>query len=114
MTSSRHLYHSGYANLLQMPEFYDINVMRNVLALIEEVQMVEDIFNSAVSENPIQVIYGQELGNRNLEPVGLIFMTVRAQGQPCHLAVLGSSRFDYQYIIPMMKYFRGLIEELST
>jgi len=112
--SNRHLYHAGYANLLQMPEFYDINVMRNVLSLIEEVQLVEDIFNSAANENAVQVIYGQELGNRNLEPVGLIFMTVQAHGQPCHLAVLGSSRFDYQYIIPMMKYFRGLIEELST
>ncbi len=112
MTADRHVYNSGYANLLQMPEFYDINVMRNVLALVEEVSLMEDIFHTATNETSIQVVYGPELGNRYLEPVGLIHMVVRARGQQCHVAVLGSSRFDYQYIIPMMKYFRGLIEEL--
>jgi heat-inducible transcriptional repressor len=112
MNEEHIMYHAGYPNLLQMPEFYDINVMRNVLSLVEEVSTMDDIFHSAASENPIQVVYGAELGNRYLEPVGLIYMSVRAGGQQCHVAVLGSSRFDYQYIIPMMKYFRGLIEEL--
>jgi heat-inducible transcriptional repressor len=114
MTPKRRVFHAGYANLLQMPEFYDINVMRNVLALIEEVPLVEEIFNYGSSENPIQVVYGPELGNRNLEPVGVIYMVVHAGDQDCHVGVLGSSRFDYQYIIPMMKYFRTLIEEFSA
>ncbi len=114
MTAKHHMYHSGYANLLQMPEFFDINVMRNVLTLVEEVNQIDEIFHSSASENPIQVIYGPELGNHFLEPVGLIYMSVSAGGQQCHLAVLGSSRFDYQYIIPIMKYFRGLIEELVS
>lgn len=113
MTSDHQVFHAGYANLLQMPEFYDINVMRNVLSLIEEVSLVEEIFNYGASENLVQVVYGQELGNRYLEPVGVIHMTVQCGDQQCHLAVLGSSRFDYQYIIPMMKYFRGLIQELA-
>lgn len=113
LTPNKDVYHAGYANLLQMPEFYDINVMRHVLSLIEEVNLVEEIFTSAASENPIQVVYGQDLGNRFLEPVGVIHMTIRTRGQVCHLGVLGSSRYDYQYIIPMMKYVRGLIEELS-
>jgi heat-inducible transcriptional repressor len=113
LTPDKNVYHAGYANLLQMPEFYDINVMRHVLSLIEEVNLVEEIFTSSASENPIQVVYGQDLGNRFLEPVGVIHMTIRAQGQVCHLGVLGSSRYDYQYIIPMMKYVRGLILELT-
>ncbi|HYD35014.1 MAG TPA: hypothetical protein VD999_03015 [Vitreimonas sp.] len=114
LTADRRVYHAGYANLLKMPEFYDINVMRNVLTLIEEVALVEEIFNRSASSNPVQVIYGQELGNRYLEPVGMIYVTVIAAGQPCRLGVVGSTRFDYQYVIPMMKYFRGLIEDLTT
>jgi len=114
MTARHQIFHSGYANLLQMPEFYDINVMRNVLSLIEEVSLVEEIFNFGASENSIQVVYGQELGNRYLESVGVIHMTVNCDNQVCHLAVLGSSRFDYQYIIPMMKYFKGLIQEMAN
>jgi heat-inducible transcriptional repressor len=114
LTADRHLYHSGYANLLKMPEFYDINVTRHVLTLIEEAQLLEEIFNMSVSEDVVQVVYGQELGNRNLDPVGIIYVSCRAGGQNCRLGVVGSTRFEYQYIVPMLRYFRALVEDLST
>lgn len=106
------VYHSGYANLLQMPEFYDIKVMQNVLRLIEESSLLEEIFDSGKSENLIHVIYGPELGNRSLEPIGIIFMSFEIDGEPVRIALLGSSRFDYSYVIPMMKYIRNLIKEI--
>jgi len=106
------LYHAGYANLLQMPEFYDIKVMRHVLQLIEETALLEEIFKSGTSENLIQVIYGPELGNKDLDPIGIIHMTFQIDQQHIHVGVLGSSRFDYPYIIPMMKYIRTLIKEI--
>ncbi len=115
MTADSRLYSSGYANLLNMPEFYDINVARNVLSLIEQSPLLEEIFNyNAASESPVQVIYGRELGNKFLEPVCVIFVTVNAAGQNCRLGVVGSTRFDYQYLVPMMRYVRKLIEELSV
>lgn len=112
MTDRDHLYHSGYANLLHMPEFYDISVMRHVLQLIEEVSLLEEMFSSGSNERQVQVLYGQELGNRHLETVGFIHMTFEVDGQACHVGVIGSTRFDYPYIIPMMKYVRGLIQEM--
>ncbi|MDQ3008620.1 MAG: hypothetical protein M3Q81_03415 [bacterium] len=113
MTDDHRLFHAGYANLLQMPEFYDINVMRNVLTLIEEANLMEEIFTYGANENPVQVVFGRELGNRYLEPIGVIYMSIHAGGQNCQMGVIGSNRFDYEYVIPTMKYFRGLIEELS-
>lgn len=108
-----HMYHSGHANLLQMPEFYDIKVMRNVLQLIEEHKLLQEIFNSGTSENLVHVVYGSELGNIYLQPIGIIHMSFTVEGQPVHIGVLGSSRFDYSYIIPMMKYIRTLIKEIA-
>ncbi len=112
MVDPTRVYHAGYANLLQMPEFYDIQVMRNMLEMIEEVQLLEEVFGSAVGENPVHVIYGQELSNKFLAPVGVIHMTVLVHGQLCHVGIFGSCRFDYSYLIPMMKYMRGLITEI--
>jgi heat-inducible transcriptional repressor len=112
MAPDRRLYHAGYANLLQMPEFYDINVMRHVLTLIEEVNLLEEIFEAGGQTNSVQVVYGQELGNRYLQPLGVIHMRIQTGEQTCHVALLGSSRFDYAYIMPLMKYCRGLIEEM--
>lgn len=113
MTHDNHVYHSGYANLLHMPEFYDIKVMRNALILIEEANQLEEIFGLGISENPIHIVFGQDLGNRNLEPISILFMNVVLPEGDCKIGVLGSYRFDYPYIIPMMKYFKALIEEMA-
>ncbi len=112
MLDDTKIFHAGYANLLQMPEFYDIQVMRHVLQLIEEQPLLEDIFTYGSSENIVQVVYGPELGNKYLEPIGVIYMSVVVDGQMCRLGVLGSSRFDYPYIFPMMRYLRTLIQEI--
>lgn len=114
MTADNHVYCSGHANLLNMPEFYDINVARHVLSLLEENQLLTEIFSHPASGNQVQVVYGQELGNRYLEPVGVIFLTVQAGGQTCQLAVVGSTRFEYKYLIPMMRHIRQVIEELAV
>jgi heat-inducible transcriptional repressor len=113
-TPDHRLVHSGYANLLNMPEFYDIKVMRHVLALIEEQRLMEEVFSFGASENPVHVVFGHDLGNSNLEPVSILYMDVETGGQRCKLGVIGSFRFDYPYIIPMMKYFKGLIEDLTS
>ena len=107
------IYHSGYANLLNMPEFFDIRVTRNVLNLIEEVDMMGEVFDLGQSENPVHLVFGKELGNKNLDQISVIYTDVNAAGRMCKLGVLGSHRFDYAYIIPMMKYFKALIEEIA-
>jgi heat-inducible transcriptional repressor len=112
LLDKEHLYHAGYANLLDMPEFYDIQVMRNVLRLIEEQTLLEEIFATGTSENVVQVVYGAELGNKHLAPIGVIHMSFALNGQVCRVGVFGSNRFDYPYVIPMMKYLRGLIREI--
>lgn len=108
----QHIYSAGYANLLNMPEFYDISVMRHVLQLIEEQQLLEDLFSASQSENTVQVIYGQDMGNKYLEPVGLIHTSVSIDGHNCRVAVLGSARFDYSYIYPLLKYMKTLVHEI--
>lgn len=113
MGKNRRLYHAGAANLLTMPEFFDIRVTRNVLNLIEEEGLMEEVFDLGQSENPVHLVYGKDLGNRDLEPVSIIYTEINAAGQVVKLGVLGSHRFDYAYIIPMMKYFKGLIEEIA-
>jgi heat-inducible transcriptional repressor len=114
LTSDRRLYHAGYANLLNMPEFYDIDVVRHVLTLIEEVGLIEEIFENKSSEKHIQLVFGQELGNKHLAPIGVIFMKITSPQINCTMGVLGSIRFEYDYMIPLMRYFRGVIEEMTT
>ncbi len=112
MTDNHRLFHSGYSNLLEMPEFYNIEVMRTVLSVIEQGRVLDEIFEKGQSEDKVHVVYGKELAEKNLEPVGVLYITVKAHGHECRLGVLGSERFNYPYIIPLMKYFKGLIEDI--
>ena len=112
ITDDKTVFHSGYANLLEMPEFFDIQVMKRVLSIIEQTRVLEEIFERTESYDKIQVVYGRELGEKELEPIGLMYISVNALGHQCRLGVLGSERFNYPYLIPMMKYFKSLIEQM--
>ncbi len=112
MSNESNIYHAGYANLLEMPEFYDIKVMKRTLSIIEQARLLNEIFSRAQTYDKVQIVYGKELGEKELESVGLMFVSVNAMGHQCRLGVLGSRRFNYSYIVPVMKYFKSLIEEI--
>ncbi|PWU22748.1 hypothetical protein C5B42_05145 [Candidatus Cerribacteria bacterium 'Amazon FNV 2010 28 9'] len=116
MTDDHKTFIAGSAYLLSMPEFFDIDAMRAVLNLVDEVQLLEEVFAKAgTGEQAIQIVFGDELGNKHLDAVGLIVTGFEIGGHHCWLGLIGSSRFDYPYVIPMMRYFReciiGLLKE---
>lgn len=113
MTDDKQVFIAGSSQLLNMPEFFDIDHMRAVLNLIDEVNLLEDIFSRIhMGEQTVQIVFGDELGNDNLESVGMIVTEFMAGERHCWLGVIGSSRFDYPYVVPMMRYFRNCIIEV--
>ncbi len=112
VTDEKQIYIAGSSQLLAMPEFFDIDAMRAVLNLMDEVSILEEIFERFSSEQPIRIVLGDELGNNFLEPVGFIYTDFQAAGHHCWLGLIGSSRFDYPYVIPMMRYFRNCIVDV--
>lgn len=110
----RKVYHSGYAHLLGFPEFANIDVTRTVLTLIEEVRALEEIVNFGRSDEAVQIVLGEDLGNEYLVSVGFVFTDIQAANEHYTMGVIGPKRLNYEYIIPLMKYFRGLIYELMS
>jgi heat-inducible transcriptional repressor len=111
-TDSNKLYHSGYAHLLGFQEFANIDATRAVLTLIEEHRQLREIFDYGRSEEQVSVILGEDLGNNNLAAVSFVYTEVRVGPGVYNLSVIGPSRMDYAYVIPMLKYFRTLLQEL--
>jgi heat-inducible transcriptional repressor len=111
-TEAGELYHAGYANILNLPEFYDIDVTRTILGLLDEVRTLTDIFDQETSEEAVRVLFGDELGFACLEPCGLIFTRFAAGGHKGALGVIGANRFHYPEVMPLVRYYGNLIEEL--
>jgi heat-inducible transcriptional repressor len=109
----KNIYHAGYANILDMPEFFDIDVTRSVLSLLDETQTLLGIFKKAVGEKPIHVLVGEELGHRYFEPVGMVFTRFSGGKRSGSLGVIGPSRLNYPYVIPMVRYFGNLINDIA-
>lgn len=113
-TKEGEVYHAGYANILEMPEFFDIDVTRTVLSMLEEANQVQRLFEKAFGESPVHFLFGDELGFDYLEPCGMVFVDFNAG--PKHsgsLGVIGSNRLNYPSVVPTVKYFAKLVEELA-
>lgn len=116
MTDDKQIFVAGSAQLLSMPEFFDIDAMRAVLNLIDEAKLLEEIFrrSGGAGEQSVQIVFGDELGNTHLNSVGLLYTEFDAGDHHCWLGLIGSSRFDYPYIIPVMRYFRTCIMDVMA
>jgi transcriptional regulator of heat shock response len=114
VTDDARVYHAGYSHILDLPEFYDIDVTRTVLSLLDEAQQLIAIFNRAVGSEPIHILVGDELGSSYLEPVSTVFADFRAGEHTGRVGIIGSCRLDYPYVIPLVRHFGQLISELTA
>lgn len=115
-TNEGEIYHSGYANLLEIPEFYDIDVAHQVLALLDERQKIHDLFfGRPWGERPVSIILGEELDLPFFQPVGMIFSPFHLGKKTSGtLGVIGSVRLNYPQVIPLVRYMSHLLTELAA
>ena len=113
-TDSGEFFFSGYANLLNMPEFYDIDLAQTLLSAVDEMECFKPIFERADEDEDIHVFMGEELGPRLSGPYGLVFTKYET---PAHtlgeIGVLGPTRLNYTYVVPTVRYFGNLIQEVA-
>lgn len=112
-TDKGEIYSAGYANLLDMPEFYDIDVTRTVLELLDESERLHQIFDRPFGDDSIHVLLGEELEKGYLSSCGLVFTHFEAGPKKGALGVIGSCRLNYPVVIPMVRYFGNLITEMT-
>lgn len=114
LTNGGKVYHSGEVHILRHPEFYDIDLTRIVLHLLDEVDLLSSIFERLPEEQNSGILLGQECGIEGLSPCGLIIARFNLpRGTKGQLGVLGPVRLNYPQILPVVKYFQNLINELS-
>lgn len=108
------IYSSGYANLLNLPEFYDIDVMRQVLSIVESSSAMESIFGKVVDTQPLHIVVGDEFGNEYLYPCAMAYIDFRAGKTKGHVGVIGPARLNYPYVVPMLRHMSQLLDEIAA
>jgi heat-inducible transcriptional repressor len=115
-TDDGDIYYSGVANILEMPEFFDIDVTRTVLSLLDhEVRLRQLFFGRNYNEEPVQIVFGSDLGWPYFEPVGVAFTRFSAgRNRLGTLGVIGPCRLNYPHIMPVLRYYAGLISQMTV
>ncbi len=106
------VYYAGTANILDWPEFYDIDVARFVLSLFDENPRLSEIIGKAVGPDPIHILFGEDMEYESLSSTGFVF--TRYEFAPDNggvVGVIGPARMNYSLVLPYVKYVRNLICE---
>lgn len=108
------VYYSGTANILAMPEFFDIDLTRNVLSLLDHFDYINKIFEQEGSMGTTHILVGEDFGQNYLSSCALVFQRFGTDDGQYRgaIGVVGPCRLNYQRLVPTVNYFGDLINEL--
>lgn len=107
-------WHYGLSHVFDNPEFCDLATCGGVLSFLESDEEVNDLFFHRLAwENPVEVLFGEELGFPELRSVGLTVTTFNLGGKRAVAGVLGPVRAKYQVVIPVVRNISNLMNSLG-
>lgn len=114
-TNDGDLFCAGYANLLDSPEFFDIDVTKNLLSAIDEINYFQNLFSGQeIDDEDTHILLGEELGPRLNGPYGFVYTRYTTLAKLSgEVGVLGPARLNYNLVVPTVRYFGNLIEEIA-
>lgn len=112
-TSQGDIYTAGTANLLESPEFYDIDVAKALLSHLDEFDFWWDLMENCQLESSLGLILGPELGSDLFESCGYIYGCFETGNIKGTIGIVGPSRTNYNRIYPTVRYFRDLMGEMT-
>ena len=111
-TDQGDIYTSGMANILEAPEFFDIDLTKALLSYLDEVDFWRNLLNRPAAGEPIEFLLGSDLGNDLFEPCGFIYRHFEAGPRKGVIGVVGPARVNYNRVFPTIRYFGELIDEM--
>lgn len=108
------VWHSGYANIFLSPEFSDLETSSSLFTFLEEARRMHELFFERMTGiNPVEILFGEDLGWSDLPYLGVVGTRFNVKNHECALGIVGSTRLEYQTVVPVLRYFRGLIQEIA-
>jgi len=114
ITQDGFLTHAGAKHMLDNSEFWDIEVARSTLALVDKYDELRDLFERLARDDDINVAVGEELEISGMENCALVFAPFRSGSKHGFFGVLGPARIKYSQVIPCVRHTKSLLAELAV
>lgn len=113
-TNEGDLYTAGLGNILDMPEFYDIDFTKHLLSTLDEHEYWWHVFGRMIDdEEKLHILLGEELGQRTLDNCGAVFINFHTPHQMGAIGIIGPVRLNYPHVVPVVRYVGNLVDEVS-
>lgn len=110
-TNEGDLYYAGTSNILEMPEFYDYELTHELLETLDEVNFWWRLLET--HESSFDILVGEELTQGVLAQCGFIYHKFKTPHVVGAIGIVGPSRLNYPYVIPVVRYMGNLISEFA-
>ncbi|NMO94855.1 heat-inducible transcriptional repressor HrcA [Paenibacillus lemnae] len=109
------VYLSGTTNMLNQPEFRDVDKVRNIFELLEQTPTLMKMMAPASGDSGIQVRIGTENNHAAFEHCSLITATYSADGKAIGtIGILGPTRMEYARVIGILNVLSGDLTRLLS
>jgi heat-inducible transcriptional repressor len=106
------IYTSSFSQLLDYPEFHEIEKLQTLMALFNE-ESLEGYFDRYLIADSENILIGKEMGDSNFTDCSIVtnpFGNENIRGQ---IAILGPTRLPYEQIKTILTNFTEIIGNVS-
>lgn len=107
------LYLEGTSNILNLPDFEDIERMKGLFQAFEEKAAILSLLNNLQNRDGVQTLIGSEIDHPAIRDCSLVLSTYKSGPHTLGtLGVIGPTRMDYARIIPLVDHTARLLSRL--
>jgi len=106
------LYIEGQVNLLEFPEFAEVEKMKTFLHTLEEKSLLLRLLDKTMEADGVQIFIGSETELIDIKECSIISSSYRhGKNVIGALGIIGPTRMDYLKLIPIVEYSAQLVTE---
>ena len=98
------VYLDGTSNILDQPEFEDLDRMRALFKTFEEKSRLVKILNAYLAGSGIRITIGHENPDPELKDLALVTASCAVDGQRLGVGIMGSTRMEYGRMISLVDH----------
>lgn len=105
----------GSVNLLNQPEFKDVERARVLLEVLENTDVLMDILNQAAASSGVHVRIGTENNREEINDCSIVTASYGIGGETIGtIGILGPTRMDYAKVISLVECMADALSELLS
>jgi len=106
------IYLGGVFNMLNQPEFHNVEKVKTMLSIMEQEKLLCDILEGGVEDDGVTVRIGAEIDQWDMKECSMITAPYTVRGRKIgSLGVLGPTRMEYAKVVSVVDYMTKYLSQ---